>query len=213
MSEAYLDYVQRYNPRSAAKYRALWSAGLEPPPPAAAAEPDPPPPPPASDELYWLRYIASYDDLITAIGPSAAQGYASFLASGRAQRRTAYFDPQAYLDRHPAWKTQFGTNLIGATKHFITYGYPRGIHTYSNGPLYWLRYIASHVELIPSLGTQATKGEAHYYNTGKWEGRTVTFDALAYLRANAEVRAVCGDRDQTCATRYFINSQLNAQAQ
>ena len=87
---------------------------------------EPPPPPPASDELYWLRYIASYDDLITSIGPNAAQGHASFLATGRAQRRSAYFDPQAYLDRHPAWKEQFGTNLIAATRHFITYGYPRG---------------------------------------------------------------------------------------
>jgi hypothetical protein len=205
----YDDYVERYNPRAAQVYRSLWGAGqapvAEPPPPGP---PEPPPPPPSSDTLYWLRYVASYGDLIASVGPDAARGYASYIDSGQAQKRTAHFDPQAYLDRHPAFKEQFGIDLIGATKHFITYGYPRGIHTYSNGPQYWLRYIASHVELIPSLKTQATAGEAHYHHTGLYEGRTVTFDALAYLKANAEVRAVCGDRDQTCATKYFINSKL-----
>ena len=36
----------------------------------------------------------------------------------------------------------------------------------------------------------------------------MTFDALAYLRANAEAQALCGASDQTCATKHFINSQL-----
>jgi len=190
-------------------YRTLWGGGQAPvrePPPQGP--PEPPPPPPASDELYWLRYIASYGDLITAIGPNAAQGYASWVASGRAQKRTAYFDPEAYLDRHPGFKRQFGINLVAATRHFITFGYPGGIYTYSNGPLYWLRYIASHPDLIPRLRTQATAGEAHYYNTGVYERRSVTFDALSYLRTRPEVQAVCGNTDQTCATRYFINSRL-----
>jgi hypothetical protein len=205
----YLDYVQRYNPGAAQAYRALWGGGREPvPEPPPEGPPVPPPPPPATDELYWLRYVASYDDLIRSVGPSASEGYASWVATGEAQRRTAHFDPQAYLERHPAFKEQFKTDLVAATKHYITYGYPRGIHTYSNGPLYWLRYIASHVELIPQLRTQATAGEAHYYNTGIYEGRSVTFDSLSYLRTNPEVQAACGSTDQTCATRYFINSQL-----
>jgi hypothetical protein len=94
----------------------------------------PDPPPPASDTLFWLRYIASYDDL--------------------------------------------------------------------------MRYIASHPDLIPQLRTQATKGEAHYYNTGQYESRSVTFDSLAYLRAHPEVQAVCGTTDQTCATRYWSSPGL-----
>ncbi len=102
-SAAYNEYAQRYNPKAAAKYRQLWGAGLEPPPPPPPPPPpEPPPPAPASDTLYWLRYVASYDDLITSVGPNASQGYASWLASGKAQKRTAYFDPQAYLDRYPA---------------------------------------------------------------------------------------------------------------
>ena len=196
----------RARPRSTA---TLWGAGRAPvrePPPQGP--PEPPPPPPASDELYWLRYIASYGDLIRSVGPDAAG--ATPAGSPRAGRRsaTAYFDPQAYLDRHPGFKSQFGTNLIAATRHFITFGYPGGNYTYSNGPLYWLRYIASHLDLIPSLRTQATAGEAHYYNTGVYERRSVTFDALAYLRASPEVQAACGNTDQTCATKYFINSRL-----
>ena len=196
----YREYVERHNPRSAEMYRTLWGGGQAPvrePPPQGP--PEPPPPPPASDELYWLRYIASYGDLITAIGPNAAQGYASWVASGRAQKRTAYFDPEAYLDRHPGFKRQFGINLVAATRHFITFGYPGGIYTYSNGPLYWLRYIASHPDLIPRLRTQATAGEAHYYNTGVYERRSVTFDALSYLRTRPGAMRKFGVRVQAAA--------------
>ena len=204
----YLDYVHRYNPRSAATYRQLWGAGAAPAAEATPEQPEPPAPPPASNTLYWLRYVASYGDLITSVGPDATAGYASWVATGRAQKRTAYFDPQGYMDRQPAIRDLVNGDPIAATRHYITQGYARGIHTYSNGPQHWLKYIASHLDLIPSLRTQATAGEAHYYNKGQWEGRSVTFDALAYLRAHPEVQAVCGTRDQTCATKHFINSKL-----
>ena len=206
-STAYLDYVQRYNPNAAAKYRELWGAGLEPPPPPPPPPPpEPPPPPPATETLYWLRYIASYSDLIATLGPDPAAGRASFIASGQAQKRNVYFDPQGYMTRQPALGDLFNHNTIEATKHYITTGYNKEIYTWSNGPQYWLRYIASHQELIDSLGDQPSAGELHYHNTGKWEGRTVTFDALAYLRANDAARALCGERDQTCAARHYINT-------
>ena len=202
----YLDYVQRYNPRAAAAYRTLWAAGLEPPPPPPPPPPpEPPPPPPASDTLYWLRYVASYPDLMDSVGPNAAEAYASWVATGRAQKRTAYFDPQGYMDRQPAIRTHVNGDPIAATKHYISLGYDKG-YTYSNGPLYWLRYIASHVELIPQLGDLASAGEAHFQSTGRWEGRSVTFDPIAYLQANAEAKALCGS-NQTCATKHFINSR------
>jgi hypothetical protein len=205
----YLAYVQRFNPNAAAKYRALWSAGA---PPEVDEVPQlclaPPAPPPSSDTLYWLRYVASYGDLIAQLGPDPAAGYASWVATGKAQQRTARFDPQGYMDRQPAIRDLVKGDPVAATKHYITQGYARGIYTWSNGPQHWLRYIASHVELIPTLKTQASAGELHYHHTGKCEGRTVTFDALAYLKANAEARALCGDRDQTCAAKHFINSKL-----
>ena len=112
------------------------------------------------------------------------------------------------MTRQPAIATLVNNDPIAATRHYITTGYAKGIYTFSNGPQYWLRYIASHLDLIPLLKTQASAGELHYLTQGQWEGRTVTFDALAYLKANAEARALCGDRDQTCATKYFINSRL-----
>ena len=49
-------------------------------------------------------------------------------------------------------------------------------------------------------------GEAHFRSTGRWEGRTVTFDALLYLQANAAARSACGT-NQTCATKHFIQNQ------
>ena len=66
-------HVHRYNPRSAAKYRQLWGAGAAPAAEATPEQPEPPAPPPASNTLYWLRYVASYGDLITSIGPDAPQ--------------------------------------------------------------------------------------------------------------------------------------------
>jgi hypothetical protein len=207
-STGYLDYVQRYNPNSATTYRTLWSAGVAPEPEPPPVCPAPPAPPSSSDTLYWLRYVASYADLIASLGPDAAKGYASWVATGRAQKRTAHFDPQGYMDRQPAIRDLVKGDPIAATKHYITAGYAKGIYTFANGPQHWLRYIASHVELIPSLKAQASAGELHYHHTGKCQGRTVTFDGLAYLRANAEARALCGDRDQTCAATHFINSKL-----
>jgi hypothetical protein len=207
-SAGYLDYVQRYHPNSAAKYRTLWSAGVAPEPEQLRQCPEPPAPPPSSDTLYWLRYVASYPDLIASLGPDVVKGYASWVATGQAQKRSAHFDPQGYMTRQPAIRDLVKGDPIAATKHYITTGYAKGIYTFANGPLYWLRYIASHLDLIPSLRTQASAGELHYHHTGKCQGRTVTFDGLAYLRANAAARAVCGDRDQTCAAKHFINSKL-----
>ncbi len=196
--------MQRHNPKAAAEYRRLWGAGEEPEPPP----PPPPPPPPASDTLYWLRYVASYADLIETIGADPAAARASFIATGQAQRRAPYFDPQGYMSRQPAIGRLVGNDPVEATKHYIDVGYARGIYTWSNGPQHWLKYIASHQVLIDSLGAQPSAGELHYHNTGKWEGRTVTFDALAYLKANADARALCGPRGQTCAAKHFINSRL-----
>jgi hypothetical protein len=203
----YLAYVQRHNPRAAAEYRALWSAGRAPAPEPVPEPPEPPEPPGPEDTLYWLRYVASYPDLIADLGPDPAAGHASWVATGRAEKRTAYFDPRGYMARQPAIGDLVGHDPVAATRHYITTGYRRG-YTYSNGPQHWLRYTASHLDLIPLLRTLPSAGEAHYRGTGWWQGRTVTFDALLYLQADAAARAACGTRDQTCAAKFFINSHL-----
>jgi hypothetical protein len=197
------------NRMSAATYRRLWAAGLPPEPEPEPACPAPPPaPPPSSDTLYWLRYVASHADLIAGLGPDAAKGHQHWHSTGQAEKRTAHFDPQGYMERQPAIRDLVRGDPVAATKHYINQGYAKGVYTWSNGPQYWLRYIASHPDLIPSLRTQASAGELHYHHIGKCQKRSVTFDALAYLRANAEARALCGDRDQTCAAKHFINSKL-----
>ena len=51
-------------------------------------------------------------------------------------------------------------------------------------------------------------GTQHYISYGFNEGRTVTFDAAAYLGANADLRAAFGT-DQELATKHYITNGVN----
>jgi hypothetical protein len=58
---------------------------------------------------------------------------------------------------------------------------------------------------VTAYGTLPTAGELHWWQTGKAEGRKVTFNPAMYLNANASARSVCGT-NQTCATKHYIDS-------
>ncbi|MFO1073290.1 MAG: hypothetical protein U1E17_11595 [Geminicoccaceae bacterium] len=182
LAPGYLDYVERFNPKASAMYRQLWGNLL-----------------PAADEFYWLRYIASYPDLITGLGADAAQGLAHYDNVGRDEGRTASFNPGAYLGYPDLWAIYRG-DLPGATRHYIETGYAEGR---SASPVRWLRYIASYPDLIASLGADPKAGEAHYLAVGRAQGRGWRFDPVRYLAANPDLRRLFGRGYFNATTQYI----------
>ena len=177
---------------------------LEPAPPEPSPVEPPPLPAPASDTLYWLRYIASYPDLIASLGADAAKAVAHYQTIGQTQGRAPAFEPAAYLARNTWLKTSLGGNLEGATRHYIQIGYAKGF-TFSNTPLHWLRYVASHQDLIQRFGILASGGELHALAGGLAAGRAVTFDPRAYVNGNSAARRACAT-NLLCATKHFITA-------
>jgi serralysin len=74
-----------------------------------------------------LRYIASYPDLILALGADAAAGQRHFTSIGQFEGRLPYgFSVLAYLARNPDLQAVFGSDVQAATLHYIRYGYREG---------------------------------------------------------------------------------------
>ena len=67
-----------------------------------------------------LRYIASYDDLISSYGTDADAGIQHFLQTGVSQGRSEIFNAQDYLNRYDDLRASFGTDQSAATVHFIS---------------------------------------------------------------------------------------------
>ena len=74
-----------------------------------------------------LQYIASYPDLIQALGANRFAGERHYLSSGRAEGREAdTFDLLQYLENYPDVQAAFGNNGTAATAHYIEYGFAEG---------------------------------------------------------------------------------------
>jgi hypothetical protein len=165
-------------------------------------DPAPEPEEPVLDELHWLRYVASHADLIATLGADPAKGEAHFYSTGQVEGRNVTFDPQLYLDRNPWLKVTLRDDLEAATAHYITTGYARGF-TWSNTPLHWLRYIASHPDLMARFGALPSAGELDHLGPGQTAGRGITFDPAAYLAKDLAARATCRG-NLLCAVRHYI---------
>ena len=179
-------------------------ASLTPPTPRPAFEPLPSGPA-ASDSLLWLRYVASYPDLIKALGPDAARAKAHYEATGRFERRAVTFDPQRYLARNAWLRTATGGTSLALTRHYINQGYAKGL-TWLDAPLRWLRYIASYGDLIYAYGPLASAGELHWAAQGQAEGRTIQFNPTGYLTQTPAAASACNG-NLACATIHYINAK------
>ena len=74
-----------------------------------------------------LRYIASYPDLIMALGADAAAGQRHFTSFGQFEGRKPYgFNVLGYLGRYPDLQAAFGPDVQATTVHYIRYGYHEG---------------------------------------------------------------------------------------
>ena len=155
-----------------------------------------------------LQYIASYGDLVQALGADEAAGERHYLAFGETEGREAdTFNEAGYLERYPDLQAAFGGDADAATRHYIEFGFDEG-RTYPPVGLPegfdGLQYIASYRDLIQAFGANEGAGERHYLNFGEEEGREAdTFDEEQYLANYEDLQAAFGD-DTDAATAHYI---------
>ena len=74
-----------------------------------------------------LQYIASYGDLINALGADEHAGARHFIMQGSTEGRARdQFDAAQYLANYDDLRAAFGTDEEAATRHFITNGFHEG---------------------------------------------------------------------------------------
>ncbi len=161
-----------------------------------------------------LEYIASYPDLIGAIGADASAGFYHFRSNGYAEGRTVSFHGLDYIasyeDLINAFRDQIAENPdpdVGSN-HYIAAGYSEGRQVAFDG----LAYIATYGDLINALGTDPDAGATHYIVAGHSEGRTTDFDGLQYIASYGDLIeafhtqvAVSGSPEDIGATHYITS--------
>lgn len=122
-----------------------------------------------------LEYIASYSDLIAALGTSAAGGFDHYLARGFNEGRTVTFDGLEYIasygDLVAAFHTQVAADPgsdVGAL-HYIGNGYAEGRMPAVFDPA---QYLANYADLQAAFGGDTDAATLHYITAGYFEGRT-----------------------------------------
>jgi Ca2+-binding RTX toxin-like protein len=152
-------------------------------------------------EYGLLEYIASYEDLIDALGADAVAGAKHYREHGYSEGRLTKFNALDYIASHADLISAFGANEEAGARHYIEHGHT-GTHSITfNG----LAYIASHSDLMDSLGANGDLGANHYITQGHAQGRATTFDPLEYLAANPDLYPLVGG-DLVEATLHYINT-------
>ncbi|MGD9508973.1 MAG: choice-of-anchor Q domain-containing protein, partial [Geminicoccaceae bacterium] len=143
-----------------------------------------------------LEYIASYPDLIRALG---AAGTRHYQLHGQAEGRTVGFDGLAYIASYADLIRQLGVDRDAGASHFIGYGYEEG-RTVTFHPL---DYIASYTDLTAAFGANPEAGSSHFITYGAEEGRHAGFDGLEYVASYDDLIAALG-ADRDAGSTHFI---------
>ena len=86
-------------------------------------------------------------------------------------------------------------------RHYIEAGYAEGRGFDFDA----VRYVASHAELIPTVGMDAHAAAAHYVNVGYGAGYAIDFDAMRYVASYADLIGAFGT-DVRAATTHYVSS-------
>ena len=81
---------------------------------------------PPAPQFAPLAYIASYDDLIDALGADAASGKRHFVRYGYEEGRSTTFDTEQYLANYADLRATYGNDHEAAARHYILYGHEAG---------------------------------------------------------------------------------------
>ncbi|MGD9510413.1 MAG: hypothetical protein AB7X49_17885, partial [Geminicoccaceae bacterium] len=147
-----------------------------------------------------LEYVASYGDLIDALGANAAAGRRHFEHQGSIEERQILFDGLHYIASYGDLVDAFGLDEGAGAAHYIGRGLAEGRHVSFDG----LQYIASYRDLVTALGANEAAGTTHYVAYGHDEGRAADlFDAAQYLANYVDLQAAFGG-DEDAATVHYI---------
>jgi len=148
-----------------------------------------------------LEYVASYSDLMNALGTNAQAGFDHYVNSGYAEGRSISFDGLQYIASYGDLVGAFGANADAGAAHYITNGRFEGRQATFDG----LEYIASYGDLIAAFGPNADAGVTHYITAGFGEGRTTTFDGLQYIASYGDLIGAFGANADAGATHFITN--------
>ncbi len=147
-----------------------------------------------------LEYVASYPDLIAAIGADARSGQLHFERAGAIEERTISFEALDYLASYPDLIRAFGSDTIQGAGHYIVAGSREGRTVTFDG----LDYIASYGDLITAFGPSEPNGARHYLEHGFGEGRSVRFDGLDYIASYPDLILAFGADEDAGATHFIV---------
>jgi Ca2+-binding RTX toxin-like protein len=151
-----------------------------------------------------LDYIASYGDLIAALGNNTAAGYTHYLNYGYFEVRPRdLFNGLDYIASYNDLIFAFGTNQTLAAQHFITDGFAEGrARDAFNG----FDYIASYNDLILAFGANEAVAAQHFITHGFIEGRSRdAFDAMQYVASYGDLIDAFGMNYQIGALHFITN--------
>jgi hypothetical protein len=130
-----------------------------------------------------LEYVASYGDLMAALGPNAASALDHFAYAGYYEGRKVSFSGLEYTASYGDLMNALGANDEAGAAHYINAGRFEGRTTSFDG----LEYIASYADLIRAFGVNDDAGASHYIRAGRFEGRAASFDGLEYIASYGDL--------------------------
>jgi subtilisin family serine protease len=116
-----------------------------------------------------LEYVASYDDLINALGADPTVGRLHFEYIGSIEQRAISFDGLQYVASYSDLINAFGVDEQAGSTHFIQQGVTEGRarDLFDAG-----QYLENYADLQDVFGTDEEAATRHYITTGFFEGRT-----------------------------------------
>jgi hypothetical protein len=144
-------------------------------------------------------YIASYGDLISALGANGQAGLEHFRGYGYYEGRQVAFSGFEYIASYRDLIDVFGANPDAGAIHFIQYGFHEGRYTTFRG----FEYIASYGDLINAFGANKDAGATHFIQYGVHEGRQTTFDGFEYIASYGDLINAFGANRDAGATHFI----------
>lgn len=127
--------------------------------------------------LHSLAYIASYDDLILALGDDERLGRSHYQERGRLEKRRISFRPYDYAASYPDL-FQLVSDPVESTRHYIKIGFKEARPIYFDAYLYG----AGYPDLAELFGPNPAALALHYVRHGFAEGRHCeNFDWKGYV--------------------------------
>ncbi|WP_306046600.1 hypothetical protein [Nioella sp. MMSF_3534] len=122
-----------------------------------------------SSQEFSLAYIASYGDLINAMGTNWTHGSIHWDNYGQGTNREVTFNALQYMAANPDIYNAYGMDLVRATEHYIRWGRTEGRNT---GDFDAEQYLRNYSDLRNAYGSDLSAATMHYIRWGRTEGRT-----------------------------------------